>query len=474
MEENQCDESVGNWRNKWWVEECKKTWNIALPAILTSASQFSIDFVCVVFAGHLGPLELAAVSEVGNVIIGFAYGVMYGMGSALETLSGQAFGAARFNMLGIYMQRSWIITLMTSLVLTPIYVFTSPILKVLRQDKDISELGGKYSVLVLPQLFAYALNFPMQKFLQSQSKIWVMTLMSIASMAISLLLNWVLVSKLGQGLLGVAMAGNVAWWVLVIGQMVYIVSGYFPEAWTGFSLLAFKSLFSFVKLSLSSAIMLCLELWYFTAVILMVGVQKNAANAVDAISICMNLQAWTIMVALGFNVAASVRVSNELGAGKPKAVKRAILVNLVKAGLLGFVFGIIVVATRNQFPAIFTDKLEVKRETSKLGYILALTIFLTGFQQVLQGVAVGAGWQFLVSMINIGCYYIVGVPTGALLGYRFKLGVQGIWWATLGGYLLQTIILVVLIFRTNWNKEALQAEERIKTWGGMAEPQGSS
>lgn len=46
------------------------------------------------------------------------------------------------------------------------------------------------------------------------------------------------------------------------------------------------------------------------------------------------------------------------------------------------------------------------------------------------GAAVGAGWQFLVSMINIGCCYVVGLPIGALLGYEFKLGIQGIGWAT--------------------------------------------
>lgn len=178
------------------------------------------------------------------------------MGSALETLCGQAVGAAKFNMLGIYLQRSWIITVITALSLSPIYIFTSPILKVLRQDKDISDLAGKYSVWVIPQLFAYALNFPIQKFLQSQSKIWVMTILSIASLAISVLLNWALVTKLGLGLLGAAMAGNISWWLLVIAQIVYIVSGQFPAAWTGFSLLAFKSLISFLKLSVSSAIML--------------------------------------------------------------------------------------------------------------------------------------------------------------------------------------------------------------------------
>lgn len=178
------------------------------------------------------------------------------MGSALETLCGQAVGAGQFNMLGIYLQRSWIITVVTALFLTPIYVFTSPILKLVRQNKDISNLAGKYALWVIPQLYAYALNFPIQKFFQSQSRVWVMTIISIASLALHVLLNWILVIKFGQGLLGAAIAGNISWWLLNIAQIVYAISGRFPDAWTGFSWMAFKSLTNFLKLSLASAIML--------------------------------------------------------------------------------------------------------------------------------------------------------------------------------------------------------------------------
>lgn len=56
--------------------ESKKMWEIAGPAILTAVAQFSIGFVTVAFVGHLGGLELAAVSVVQNVIEGFVYGIM--------------------------------------------------------------------------------------------------------------------------------------------------------------------------------------------------------------------------------------------------------------------------------------------------------------------------------------------------------------------------------------------------------------
>lgn len=396
------------------------------------------------------------------------------MGSALETLCGQAVGAGQFNMLGIYLQRSWIITIVTALFLTPFYVFSSPLLKLLHQDKDISDLAGKYCRWVIPQLFAYALNFPIQKFLQSQSKVWAMTVFSILSLGIHVLLNWVLITKLGNGLLGAAIAGNISWWILVFAQIVYVVSGYFPDAWTGFSLLAFRSLTGFLKLSLASAVMLCLELWYYTAVILMVGVLQNPAIAVDAISICMNLQLWTLMIALGFNAAVSVRVSNELGAGRPKAAKFSIVVTVLTSATFGVLFTVVILVTKNDFPKLFTTKPLVLEKTSKLGYFLAATVFLNSIQPVLHGVAVGAGWQFLVAFINTGCYYAVGLPIGALLGYVFKLSAKGIWAGMLLGGLLQTVILLFIVIRTNWNKEALQAGQRVRTWGGPTELQRTS
>jgi Na+-driven multidrug efflux pump len=37
------------------------------------------------------------------------------------------------------------------------------------------------------------------------------------------------------------------------------------------------------------------------------------------------------------------------------------------------------------------------------------------------GVAIGAGWQSLVAFVNIGCYYLVGLPLGAVFGFKLKL-----------------------------------------------------
>lgn len=40
------------------------------------------------------------------------------------------------------------------------------------------------------------------------------------------------------------------------------------------------------------------------------------------------------------------------------------------------------------------------------------------------GVAIGAGWQNIVAYVNLGCYYIIGVPVGIVLGNVFHLQVK--------------------------------------------------
>lgn len=81
----------------------------------------------------------------------------------------------------------------------------------------------------------------------------------------------------------------------------------------------------------------------------------------------------------------SVRVSNELGAGRPKAAKFSVVVAVITSTLVGVVFTVVVIATKNYYPRLFSDKPEVIHETSKLAYFLAATIFLMSIQPILHG-----------------------------------------------------------------------------------------
>ncbi|KDP26652.1 hypothetical protein JCGZ_17810 [Jatropha curcas] len=452
-----------------FYRESKKLWYLAGPAIFTSICQYSLGAITQVFSGQVGTLELAAVSVENSVIAGFSFGVMLGMGSALETLCGQAFGAGQLDMLGIYLQRSWVILGTTASLLCLLYVFAAQLLKLIGQTAAISKTAGIFSIWMIPQLFAYAMNFPMAKFLQAQSKIMVMAVIAAAALVLHTVFSWLLMLKLGWGLVGAAVVLDASWWFIDLSQFLYIISGTCGRAWNGFSWKAFQNVWGFVRLSLASAVMLCLEVWYFMALILFAGYLKNAEVSVDALSICMNILGWTIMVALGVNAAISVRVSNELGAGHPRTAKFSLVVAVISSVIIGLILSAILIVTRNIYPSLFSKDSQVQELVRELTPLLALCIIINNVQPVLSGVAIGAGWQAIVAYVNIGCYYVFGIPLGLILGYKLELGVRGIWYGMMSGTAVQTCALFWMVYRTNWNKEASIAEDRIRKWGGHAD-----
>ncbi|KAM3397462.1 protein DETOXIFICATION 30-like [Capsicum galapagoense] len=162
------------------------------------------------------------------------------------------------------------------------------------------------------------------------------------------------------------------------------------------------------------------------------------------------------MITLGLNDAISVRVSNELGAGRSKAAKFSVEVVVIISTLIGVVFVVAVISTKNHYPRLFSGKPEAIHEISKLAYFLAASIFLMRIQLILHGVAVGAGWQYSVAIVNIVCYYIVGLPLGACLGYIANIGVKGIWIGMLYGYLASNSSFDI--------QNLIHAEERIRTY----------
>lgn len=206
------------------------------------------------------------------------------MGSATETLCGQAFGAGQVNMLGVYMQRSWVILFVTSIFLLPIYIFSAPILKLLGQQKDIADLAGSFSVLVIPQFLSLSFNFPTQKFLQAQSKVNVIAWIGLVALILHIGLLWLLIYVLDLGLTGAAVAFDITSWGITVAQLVYVV-GWCKGGWNGFSWLALKDIWAFVRLSVASAVMLCLEVWYLMSLIVLAGHLDNAVIAVDSLSI---------------------------------------------------------------------------------------------------------------------------------------------------------------------------------------------
>lgn len=461
IEADEQDETIFR---KIWIES-RKLWNVVGPAIFTRLASYSMFVITQAFAGHLGDLELAAMSIASNVILGFDFGLMLGMASALETLCGQAYGAKKYYMLGVYLQRSWIVLFSCCVVMLPLFLFATPILKLLGQPADVAELSGVVVLCFIPLHFSFAFQFPLQRFLQSQLKNSVTAWVNLIAFVVHILLSWLIVYRLKYGVVGTALTLNLSWWIIVLGLFLYTVCGGCPLTWTGFSTEALSGLWDFLKLSASSGVMLCLENWYYRILIVMTGNLENAKIAVDALSVCMNINGWQLMIPLAFFAGTGVRVANELGAGNGKGARFATIVSVTQSSIIGLIFWVLIMFFHNELALIFTTSQPVLQAFSKLSILLAFTILLNSVQPILSGVAVGSGWQSYVAYINLGCYYLLGLPLGVLMGWVFHQGVMGIWAGMIfGGTAVQTLILAIITIRCDWEKEAEKATMHVRKW----------
>ena len=189
-------------------------------------------------------------------------------------------------MLGVYLQRATVVLLITAIPITVVYVLSKPILLFLGEPQKVASAAAIYVYGLIPQIFAYAVNFPIQKFLQAQSIVAPSAYISAGTLVVHLLLSWVVAYKLGLGLLGVSLVLSLSWWIIVGVQYLYILmSSRCKTTWTGFSLQAFSGLWEFFSLSAASAVMLCLETWYFQILVLIAGLLENPQLALDSLAV---------------------------------------------------------------------------------------------------------------------------------------------------------------------------------------------
>ncbi|MED6124811.1 Protein DETOXIFICATION 16 [Stylosanthes scabra] len=444
------------------VEEVKKQLWLSGPLISVSLLNYCLNVISVMFVGHLGELPLSGASMATSFATVTGFSLLVGMASALDTLCGQSYGAKQHRMLGIHMQRAMLILMIVSVPLAVIWINTRSILMFLGQDPEISTEAGLYAQLMVPSLFAYGLLQCLNRFLQTQNIVFPMMFCSGITTLLHVLLCWIMVFKSGLGSRGAAIANSVSYWINVFLLSLYVkFSPSCARTWSGFSKEAFQNIPSFLRLAIPSAVMVCLEMWSFEMMVLLSGLLPNPQLETSVLSICLNTASTIWMIPFGLSGAVSTRVSNELGAGNPRTACLAVCIVLVMAIIEGIIVGLVLILIRNVWGYAYSNEGEVVDYVAVMLPILATSNFLDGLQCVLSGTARGCGWQKIGAYVNLGSYYLVGIPAAILLAFTLHIGGKGLWLGIICALIVQVLSLLIITIRTDWDQEAKKATDRV-------------
>uniref|UniRef100_A0A0E0DUK6 Protein DETOXIFICATION n=1 Tax=Oryza meridionalis TaxID=40149 RepID=A0A0E0DUK6_9ORYZ len=437
----------GGGGDRWWsglAREAGKVGSMALPMAAMSVAQNAVQVASNMMVGHLpGVLPLSASAIATSLASVSGFSLLVGMASGLETLCGQAYGAKQYDKLGVQTYRAIVTLTVVTIPISLLWVFIGKLLTLIGQDPVISHEAGRYIVWLIPGLFAYAVCQPLTKFLQSQSLIFPMLWSSIATLLLHIPLSWLLVFKTSMGFTGAALAISISYWLNTFMLAAYIrFSCSCKVTRSPPTIEAFRGVGLFLRIALPSALMLCFEWWSFEILVLLSGLLPNPELESSVLSIC-------------------TRVANELGAGNPEGARSAVHLVMSIAGTEAvLVTGMLFAAQRILGYAYSSDEEVVTYFTSMVPFV-CISVAADSLQGVLSGIARGCGWQHLGAYVNLGSFYLVGIPVALLLGFGLKMEGKGLWLGIACGSVLQFLLLAVIAFFSNWQKMAEKARERI-------------
>ncbi|KAJ6322000.1 hypothetical protein OIU77_011978 [Salix suchowensis] len=277
-----------------------------------------------------------------------------------------------------------------------VWINMEKLLIVIGQDPIIAHEAGRFTLWLIPAIFAYAIFQPLSRYLQVQSITIPMLVSSCVTLLLHIPLCWFLVFKSGLRNLGGALAVGISYWLNAIFLILYVkYSSACAKTRVPISIELFHGIGEFFRFAIPSAIMICLQWWSYEIVILLSGLLSNPQLETSVLSVCLTTIGTLYSIPYGLSAAVSTRVSNELGAGRPKAASVAAYSGMILAIIELLIVSGTLYATRHIFGYSFSNEREVVDYVSSMAPLVCLSVIIDGLQGVLSGVARGCGWQHI-------------------------------------------------------------------------------
>ncbi|KAJ4708544.1 Protein DETOXIFICATION [Melia azedarach] len=440
------------------ITETKSLFNLAFPIALTALILYSRSMLSMLFLGHLGEFELAA----GSLAIAFAnitgYSVLSGLALGMEPLCSQAFGAQRPKLLSLTLHRSVIFLLVSSLPISLLWFNMSKILLFLHQDPNITRIAHTYLIFSLPDLLTNSFIHPIRIYLRAQGITHPLTLATFAGTILHLPVNLFLVTHLQLGVSGVAAAAAVSNFFVLLSLVLYIwASGLHEPTWSKPSRECLTGWKPLLKLAAPSCVSVCLEWWWYEIMIVLCGLLVDPKSTVASMGILIQTTSLIYVFPSSLSFAVSTRVGNELGANRPKRAKLSAVMAVFAAAMMGLSATVFASGVRDRWGRMFTNDAQILRLTSAALPILGLCELGNCPQTVGCGVLRGSARPSTAANVNLGAFYLVGMPVAVGLGFWLGVGFCGLWLGLLSAQVCCAGLMLYVVGTTDWDFQAKNA-----------------
>jgi MATE family multidrug resistance protein len=391
----------------------------------------SMGLVDTVMVGPLGPAAIAATgmgSGVFTAIMIFGAGLMLGV----DTLVSHAAGAGRYDECLRWLHQGVVLALVVSPLVMLVTWGAYATIDVWGLNPEIGGLAKPYlQVIALgaaPLMFYAAFRRYLQGIHVVRPVMYALTSANLVNAGANAILIY---GRLGMPALGVTGSA----WATCIARL-YMATFLFvairrehrrrgdAHPQVPFAVDA-ERLWTLVRLGAPAASQITLEVGVF-------ALATALAARLDAVSsashqIALNIVSCVFMVPLGLASAGAVRVGHAVGARDFRRARHAGWTALALGACIMVVLGVLLYLLPMPMLRAFTTDGRVLDLGSRLLAIAAAFQLFDGTQAVTTGVLRGIGDTRTPMIMNVIGHWVLGLPVGYALCFRFGWGVAGLW-----------------------------------------------
>ncbi len=434
-------------------DEAKATMQLAVPIIIGELAQMALHIIDTAMVGALGYRELAATALVMNAMnIPFVLGI--GMTISVSQMVSLSNGRKDAGAVSHYLYNGFILCTITAIVIALALVLGRDVLGYLGQDREVVELALPLMTLMGCSIIPMLLFMTLKQFADGLEFTKTAMLLSLIAIPINVFLNWLLIyGNWNFPPLGLVGAG---WATLITRTLIFIALGAIILKHKTFAhyialrhqhwQIKRKTMGELLHIGVPSSLQIGMEAGVFAVSGIIIGTIGAVAQA--AHQIALSCAAFTFMVSMGLAQAGSIRVSNAYGQGKWNKIFIIGKSTLVLALFYGLFCAIGFAVFRNDLPTFFNSHEGV------ISLASTLLLFAAVFQISDSTQAIGAGLLRGVKDVKAPtvliaiAYWVLGLPLGLLLAFRFELGAVGMWIGLIAGLTFASLSLMYRFLST--------------------------
>ena len=437
-----------------YTKEFRYNLKLSIPVITALLGHTFVQLVDNIMVGQLGTASLAAIS-LGNSFFWVAMSIGIGFSTSITPLVAESDGQQNISKGRNVLFHGLLSCILLGLVLSISVFMFQPFLYKMGQPHEVVDLAFKYLFWVGISLIPLLIFQSFKQFTDGLSYTKPSMYASLLANLFNIILNYMLIfgnwGAPALGIEGAAIGTLISRFLALIFMIIYLFfdKRFYPYVKNITKRVIDKILFyKIFELGFPSAAIMFFEVTFFTCAVWLSGLLGKNPQAANQIA--LNLSTVTFMFAMGFGVAAMIRVGNKKGRKNYLELRRVAISIFLLIFILDIVFCMLFLIFNDQLPWLYldidnsnniNDIYEVVKLASNLLIISAFFQISDGLQAVILGALRGLQDVNLPAFIAFFSYGLFGLPISYICGFKLGFGVSGIWIGLLSGLTSSSILL---------------------------------